>query len=367
MISGATAIAVVPMSELGTELVARWSEAQLADPRTDSPFYRPEYFQLLDDAMRTDRGAGRIEVGVIPDAEDDRFAFLPFQRESRWRAGPPGRSLTDYQGLVGHAARASVVDLLRVAGVDEWRFDHVPVTQTELEPWFGPREPSPLIDLRDGYEAWAVKRRLIAELEYKRRRLARDMGPVRFEPTVCDPAVLARLAGWKSAQFQRTGKRDLFAVPWIRTVAEQLLTVTGAQFGGRLSALYAGDDLVAAHLGMTSGQIWHWWISAYDHNWSRRSPGAILLLEMVRSASVQGTPVIDLGKGTQLYKTRFANAELMLTAGLVRRHGLLIDLRRVVRERRGALRRRKPARLPTSGEPVNHEARRALGWPAAVR
>ena len=117
---------------------------------------------------------------------------------------------------------------------------------------------------------------------------------------------------------------------------------------------------------MTSGRIWHWWIPAYDPDSSRHSPGAILLLEMVRAAaSAERHQVIDLGKGVQLYKTRFANAEIMMTAGLVERHGPLVDLRRVVREHRPVLRRRR--RRPDQRTPMSHAARRARGWPAAAR
>src|SRR4051794_14654240 len=122
MSRGPAAIALAPMSELGTDLIERWSAVQLGDPRAESPFFRPEYFRLLDDAMRADRGAGRIEVGVLPGDSGNTIAFLPFQRESRWRAGPAGRTLTDHQGLIGRADRSDLIDLLRVAGVDEWRF-----------------------------------------------------------------------------------------------------------------------------------------------------------------------------------------------------------------------------------------------------
>ena len=214
----AASVSVGLLSELGPELISAWSQTQLSDPRAESPFYRPEYFQLLDEAMRADRGAGRIEVGVLPATADHGVAFLPFQRESRWRAGPAGRNLTDYQGLIGHAHRAEVVELLRRARVDEWRFDHVPITQTVLEPWFGESEPSPLIDLRDGYDAWAAERRLTTKLDAAKRQLARAQGPVRFEEATPDQAVLHRLLGWKSAQYRRTGKRDVFANSWVRAV-----------------------------------------------------------------------------------------------------------------------------------------------------
>ena len=204
-------------------------------------------------------------------------------------------------------------------------------------------EPSPLIDLRDGYEDWACRRGVVAELERKRRRLARDRVD-RFG-SKSQPAIrwcsIGSPPGSRLSTFARgsaicspsrgSGLRRRAA----RQRRDEL-------FSGRLSALWAGDDLVAAHLGMSSGPTWHWWIPAYDPDSSRYSPGAILLLEMVRAAAAAGSTVIDLGKGVQLYKTRFANAEIMMTAGLVERHGPLVDLRRVLRERRPVLRRRHP-------------------------
>mgnify|MGYP002131291180 CR=1 FL=1 len=81
----------------------------------------------------------------------------------------------------------------------------------------------------------------------------------------------------KSRQCRRTGVADFFGWDWARTLVEQVWQDESPDCAGRLSALYAGDTLVAAHLGMRSPQAWHWWFPVYASAHAAHSPGALLL------------------------------------------------------------------------------------------
>ena len=55
----------------------------------------------------------------------------------------------------------------------------------------------------------------------------------------------------------RTGALDIFTREWVLETVRRVHQASGECFGGVLSALYAGDDLVAAHLGLRSATVWH--------------------------------------------------------------------------------------------------------------
>jgi CelD/BcsL family acetyltransferase involved in cellulose biosynthesis len=89
------------------------------------------------------------------------------------------------------------------------------------------------------------------------------------------------------------------------------------EFAGMLSALYAGGELVAAHMGMRSRTCWHYWYPAFDPRLARYQPGLVLLLEMARHAADLGVTRIDLGAGDEHYKVRLANASDLVARGRV--------------------------------------------------
>jgi CelD/BcsL family acetyltransferase involved in cellulose biosynthesis len=97
------------------------------------------------------------------------------------------------------------------------------------------------------------------------------------------------------------------------------------------STLHAGDRLVAAHMGMRSGNTLHYWFPAYDPEFAKYSPGIILLLRLARSVEGSGVRKIDLGKGEAHYKQRLMNGAVQLREGHVEVPSLLAGARRLLR------------------------------------
>ena len=83
-----------------------------------------------------------------------------------------------------------------------------------------------------------------------------------------------------------------------------LLETDSAGFGGMLSVLRAGNRPIAMHIGMRSRSVWHYWTTAYDHEFARYSPGNVMLIEMARAAPGLGFAELDLGKEDFEYKRR---------------------------------------------------------------
>lgn len=319
-VSPMTKIHVLKPAELTPDLLAAWSEIQRADPETDSPYFRPEFTLAVAD-IRDD-----VRIAVV-EAPDGPAGFFPFQTSRLGSGRPVGGRLSDYHGLIaepdlGLTAR----QLLRGCGLRSWSFDHLPVSQAAFAGnWIATAE-SPYLDLSNGFDAYLVERQAqtadVKGVPYKMRKLERDYGPVRVELISDDRAAFKTLLGWKSEQYRRTGLSDVFAYEWTGQVVERIWAERSDAFAGWLSTLSVGDRLVAAHFTMRSFGTLHSWFPGYDPEFSKYSPGSLLLYEMARLGSAAGITKLDLGKGTERYKLSFANGHRLLAEGSVNRSRL---------------------------------------------
>lgn len=305
---------LITADELDAPLLAAWRALRASDPALASPCFTPGFVQAAAAARRD------VRIGVLHTG--GRVAGLWPHQNERGRGGPAGGALSDHHGLVcAPGTRCDWPALLRPAGLDWWAFDHLP--RAQAPPGCAPGT-SPALDLSFGYAAWR-QRRLAAgsgrlhPLERKARKLAREVGPLRFEAHTHDRPALETVLRLKSDQCRRTGVADFFAWGWTRALAEHVWQCESPDFAGRLSALYAGDTLVAAHLGMRSPQAWHWWFPVYAPAWGAYSPGALLLLRVAQAAAAEGCTMLDLGKGDDAYKAAFADTALPLAEGWVAR------------------------------------------------
>ncbi len=122
------------------------------------------------------------------------------------------------------------------------------------------------------------------------RALERDHGTVRFDFDRPSPALLERVISEKRARIRRTHQHDIFACGWTVDLLRDLDAVADAEFGLRLAVLRAGEVVVAAELGLTSGDRHHLWFPIYDPAYARYSPGALMTLETLRVCAERGSP-----------------------------------------------------------------------------
>jgi CelD/BcsL family acetyltransferase involved in cellulose biosynthesis len=256
--------------------------------------------------------------------------------------------VSDYQGLI---CRSGFIcdprELLKACGLVAWDFDRLLASQSCFAPYHRLCELSARIDLSNGYDAYVEHRQAagthqIKKCEYMMRRLAREVGPLRFVWHCRDPEPLAQVLAWKSGQYRQSGWADLFATDWGRALIRRIHKVQGSGFAGMLSLLYAGPRLVAGHFGMRSSTVWHYWFPAYDRQFARYSPGIILLLKMAEAAEGLGLRCIDIGTGMTLYKRRLMNASIPVAEGSIERPAGL-GLLRLARRRAKSLVRKLSA------------------------
>lgn len=308
--------------ELTDHEVACWAQLQRANPHLASPFFCPEY-TLAVAAARAD-----IYVGIL--REGSRIVgFFPFQCERRGVAQPVGGSMADYDGIVSEPElQQDVRALMRGCGLAILDFRGVPTSQKAFEPYRRLDLISPVIDLSGGYDAYLAEKdrysAAIVQLMRKARKIQREVGPLRFIANVPEFGALRTVLRWKTDQYLRMGVPDLFAAVWPVRVAENVLETHRTGFGGILSVLYAGEEIVAMHFGLRSSRVWHYWFPVYDPRYSAYSPGLLLLLRMAEAAPSLGLDTIDFGVTARLasYKHRFMNASVPVWRGSVERASL---------------------------------------------
>jgi len=305
---------------------ALWRELQQSNPELASPCFAPEFTQAVA-AVRDDVEAAFIEQ------DHEVAAIFPFQRRPGSRAVPVGGIVSDYQGLICRPGfSCDPQELLKACGLVAWDFDRLLASQSLFVPHHKLCEPSARLDLSHGYDAYVAQRQAagthqIKKCEYLMRRLEREVGPLRFVRHCADPRLLAQVLAWKSYQYRQTGWKDLFATDWGRALVGRIHQLRSPGFAGMLSLLYAGQQLVAGHLGMHSETVWHYWFPAYHRQFGRYSPGIILLLKMAEAAEGLGLRYIDIGTGVTLYKKRLMNASVSVAEGSVERPSGLVLLR----------------------------------------
>ncbi len=290
------------------EVLDAWHALRAANPLLDSPYFHPGFAQAVHDSGRT------VEL-LVERRGAETTAILPVHRDGR-TLRPVGWPGADFQGPIA----AAPVDLSRLVGRDSYAYDHLLEGLADVEP--EGRQASPYLDVTgglDGYLGRAAKSGK-DNMGQARRRLAqteRKIGPVKFSADSPDPAVLAKVIELKRGQYAATGARDYFAEPDRRDLMERLLRVRDGDFAGILSTLYAGERLVAAHFGIRSAGVLHWWFPVYDPEFAKLAPGWMLLRELTAAAPSLGISRIDLGRGDDEYKRRAKTGESWVLQGLV--------------------------------------------------
>lgn len=336
----ATRYAALAAHELDDDLISAWDDLQAGHPEFASPYLSPWFTKAVAE-VRDDTFVAVLYDGHRP------AGFFPFQRSGR-HAKPVAGRLNDCQAvIVEQDLEWSPKDLMRACGLTIWDFDHLIADQVELLPFARIWDESPIIDLSTGYDAYQAARKTTGGKKFKgllnrQRKLMREFsGAVRLDMNTIDPDVRAKIISWKLDQCRRTGTYPYFEERWAVDLLERLHRQDKPGCSGVMSVLRVGDEIVAAHFGMTSRDVLHWWFPGYARGWSSFSPGNLLLLLACEQIGSDNHPqtIIDLGKGDDDYKAIFSNGSYPLIEGHVSRGSAYAAARTVGRTARAWARR----------------------------
>lgn len=311
--------------ELGSVELDRWRAIRSGRPDLDNPFLSPEFTLAVGRARPQARVAVVEESGRI-------VALLPFERRSFGLGVPIGAGLSDCQAIICNPdIDLDVHQLLAQCGLSAWRFDHLVAAERAVVGPTATECTSPIIDLTAGWDAYlAGEGRRSRTLFQKERKLAREIGPVRFAYGVRDDEALGMLIKWKSHQYRRTGRPDRFANRSTVQLVRELSQTSEPDLTGTLSTLRAGDRLVAADFSLSSRTIFAAWFPAFDCEFSRYSPGAIRFLRTIEATGLAGLRRMDLGKGDEEFKQGLKTGDVRVCEGWVVRPTAVAYFRRAM-------------------------------------
>lgn len=295
--------------------IAAWREILAEQPGLNGPHFAPELARIYGE-VRSGATVCLVREGR------EIVGFLPVCRQKRKGAGPIGGHLSDFQGAVFRSDICwSMKQVLRDAGFRRFQFSDWISTSDPDSLATAIRHDSPYIDLSQGFEAYRVERRRhtreLQEGLRKSRKLSRDHGDLRLEPYCNDRTVLTQLLKWKADQMLAAKKWNALTIPWTRDVFDLVLEQRGDQFAGMLTALWAGDELVAATMGMRTAKVLHGWVTAYSPKFAKYSPGLVLVLEVAQHAQTLGIERIDMGRGDESFKRSFSSGAIEVHEGVV--------------------------------------------------
>jgi hypothetical protein len=170
-------------------------------------------------------------------------------------------------------------------------------------------EPAPFIHWGQfsdwsGFEARVASRRknLKRESLRKQRGLQNTFGALSIVLSDPRPEVFDQCIQWKSAQYVRTGLRNMFANPdhvrFFRELHRKELVI--------VSSISAGGRLLAVHFGALADRAFYSWVAAYDPQHSTYSPGALLLEALLFESWRRKDVEFNFLIGDQEYKWFYA-------------------------------------------------------------
>ena len=305
-------------SELGAGEREDWDRLQLA-LGCSNPFLSCNF------ALAVDRCRSSTRVAVLEDGSKV-VGFLPFDRGRGGIGRPLAPGMSDCQALVASPElTVPMSPLLRSCGLASLELDHFLAASALAHDLAGSEKPSAIVGLAEGYASYFDSRKrhgFFKTVAYKRRKLERDLGPLRFTFGNAIRRDVATLLRWKSAQYRRTGRRDRFAKRWIVDLVEQVAAMKSVEASGVFCGLYLGDRLVAGEFSIASRDYFSSWLPSYDIEFARYSPGSIATLLVLEGAAAAGMSQVDLGKGDEPYKANYKTHDIALVDGYARRQSL---------------------------------------------
>ena len=295
---------------------SHWNKLRQDNPKLASPYYDLRFIHCVDQ-VRSD-----VEIAILKN-KSTIVGFFPYQRVSKTTADPVGGMMNDYHGLVGPESLGQYLpEVLRKCGLSAYRFHALQNNFTTDDQKFVYRKlPCPFVDLSQGFGNYHKRvcrhTSTMRRQRQKTRKMEREVGELSLEFDCRDEKVLETLTRWKRAKYQRTRTFDILSVDWTANLLRQVFETRATQFQGLLNVYRAGEHIVAAHMGMLSNGILHYWFPVINQDFARYSPGTQMFLEIANEAADRDVHTIDLGYGDDGFKSKWALDRKFVSYGMI--------------------------------------------------
>jgi CelD/BcsL family acetyltransferase involved in cellulose biosynthesis len=299
---------VIPIDELSPDMCGRWLEMQAVNPNLRGPCFHPELFKAVG------KFCPHVQVALLSDNKGLQ-GFLPFRKEQE---SPVARTINfcDYQAVVGLPSQLwDMGSILKAAGLEAWHFSALADFENITSKVENRQaHASPRIDLKDGLEGYLsflAGKGVGFKRSSAEKRIQQKWGALRFVPVCRDIEVLRRLLEWKNLRYHCSAE-------WMRLASgllEHIYYLNDLAFSGVLSALYAGDELLAAHFALRYQGILHGLVMAFNPDLSAYAPGLLILPYVISEYRTLQYDTFDFGSGEEQYKWDFSNTSLPVVRG----------------------------------------------------
>ena len=307
-------IRIVSANALSDVTIARWNEIRRSSDSYRSPFFAPRFTQLVA-SIKPDVQVAEFWRG------EDLVGILPFELNARGQAIPVAGAFNDAHGIICQLNSINYSDFFKNSDLRSYRFHALAGDAEGFEPYVFGTTASYLADLErheQGYVSFLEKERAtIFKQRRKTKKMIKDLGPLRLEFDCRDESVMQQAIALKRDQYQRTNIFDILSVDWAREMLYRFWQDTQHECRGLLTALYAGDHVVAIHYGLLEGNWLHYWFPVFDPKYHQYSPGTALFLEIARKNKELGLSKIDMGYGEQSYKLKLTDTISYMPHGFI--------------------------------------------------
>ena len=122
------------------------------------------------------------------------------------------------------------------------------------------------------------------------------------------PGDLLTLFRLHDARWSDRSERSALSDPEIRTFHLEFASAAFERGWLRLTVMEVDETPIAALYGWLIGGRWAYYQAGFDPEWSRHSPGFLLLAETIRAAIEEGASEYDMLRGDEAFKRRFATS-----------------------------------------------------------
>jgi len=188
-----------------------------------------------------------------------------------------------------------------------------PIGNLAKRPWL---ESGHYATLRGTWDEFAAQRiPFVSDSRRNRRKLA-ERGVVKFSvaTTIEDQErFFSAMMRQKRRRYLETRGIDGFTRPGFSSYYAEMTNRYASQGFVHLSALTVNDVIVATHWGLVAGARFYYLLPTYEAGeWSRFSPGRLLLENLLEWSFLNGIRIFDFGMGDEQYKTLYCDKKLQL-------------------------------------------------------